>query len=203
VNTLAGDSPDLIITTKGDLIAGNTSGVAVRLAVGTNDQVLTADSAQPNGVKWAAAAGFANPMTTMGDLIIGGASGAAARLPVGTSGQLLFSNGTDISWQTIPGNLIIQTETFNVTGHTFDQTITATSGLTCKAILSALVRGPGASTLAHYVTVRPNGDQNLVDYTIAPISVGCSGSDNDIKINIKANELTDFDNFFVDVTYLA
>ena len=41
------------LTTKGDLLV--TTGSALnRLAVGTNDYVLTADSAATNGVKWAA-----------------------------------------------------------------------------------------------------------------------------------------------------
>jgi hypothetical protein len=41
------------LTTKGDILA--TDGSALnRLAVGTNDHVLTADSAATNGVKWAA-----------------------------------------------------------------------------------------------------------------------------------------------------
>ena len=39
-------------TTKGDIIVENAT-VATRLAVGTNDQVLTADSTQATGVKWA------------------------------------------------------------------------------------------------------------------------------------------------------
>jgi hypothetical protein len=43
-------------TTKGDLIA-NDGTDNVRLAVGTNGHVLTADSAAPAGVKWAAASG--------------------------------------------------------------------------------------------------------------------------------------------------
>jgi hypothetical protein len=43
-------------TTKGDIIVENGSN-AVRLAVGSNDQVLTADSGEATGVKWAAAAG--------------------------------------------------------------------------------------------------------------------------------------------------
>ena len=44
------------VTTKGDLIVGDGTD-NVRLAVGTNDYVLTADSAEATGVKWAAAGG--------------------------------------------------------------------------------------------------------------------------------------------------
>lgn len=43
------------LTTKGDMLVYGTDND--RLPVGTNDYVLTADSAQPLGVKWAAAAG--------------------------------------------------------------------------------------------------------------------------------------------------
>lgn len=43
------------VTTKGDLQGYST--VAARIPVGTNGQVLTADSAEALGVKWAAAAG--------------------------------------------------------------------------------------------------------------------------------------------------
>lgn len=41
------------ITTKGDLIVGTGSGTFVRQGVGTNGQVLTANSAQADGVEWA------------------------------------------------------------------------------------------------------------------------------------------------------
>jgi len=43
-------------TTKGDVLVFNGS-AWTRLAAGTNDYVLTADSAQSNGLKWAAASG--------------------------------------------------------------------------------------------------------------------------------------------------
>lgn len=48
------------LTTKGDVfVYGTVAGVLqnARLPVGTNNQVLTADSTQPLGVKWAASAG--------------------------------------------------------------------------------------------------------------------------------------------------
>lgn len=47
------------VTTKGDLYVGGALGTPSRLAVGTNGQVLTADSTQATGLKWAAAEGGA------------------------------------------------------------------------------------------------------------------------------------------------
>ena len=44
--------PQSLLTTKGDLIAADGTGVPSRLASGTNGQVLTADSSQPLGVNW-------------------------------------------------------------------------------------------------------------------------------------------------------
>jgi hypothetical protein len=43
-----------IVTTKGDLIAATGSGAVTRVGLGTNDYVLTADSTQTAGIKWAA-----------------------------------------------------------------------------------------------------------------------------------------------------
>lgn len=48
----AGALTALDATAKGSLIVGDGAGAPTTLAVGTNDQVLTADSAQASGVKW-------------------------------------------------------------------------------------------------------------------------------------------------------
>lgn len=49
--------PKSLIDAKGDLFVGTADNTVARLAVGTNGQVLTADSSQPGGLKWAASAG--------------------------------------------------------------------------------------------------------------------------------------------------
>ena len=47
--------PVATLTTKGDIYAATAASTVARLGVGTNGQVLTADSAQSTGLKWATA----------------------------------------------------------------------------------------------------------------------------------------------------
>lgn len=48
---------ETLIDAKGDLIAGNAADTPVRVAVGSNNTVLTADSSVTGGIKWAAPSG--------------------------------------------------------------------------------------------------------------------------------------------------
>jgi len=49
------------IDAKGDLLVGSADNTIAKLAVGTNNYVLTADSSATNGIKWAAASGSSGP----------------------------------------------------------------------------------------------------------------------------------------------
>jgi hypothetical protein len=72
-----------IITAKGDLYVGSASATLDNLAVGSNGYLLTADSNEALGVKWAA---------------------APVSLPsqTGNSGEYLTTDGTTASWAAIP-----------------------------------------------------------------------------------------------------
>lgn len=61
-----GGIPATIVDAKGDLIAATAADTVARVAVGTNGQVLTADSAQATGIKWAAAAASSAPRVVAG-----------------------------------------------------------------------------------------------------------------------------------------
>lgn len=62
--------PATIFDAKGDLIAASAADTAARLAVGTNGQVLTADSSASTGLAWASASSFAPNLCINGAFII-------------------------------------------------------------------------------------------------------------------------------------
>ena len=61
-----------IVDAKGDIIAATGADAVARLAVGTNDQVLTADSSTATGLKWAAVSG--GGMTLLSTTTLSGAT---------------------------------------------------------------------------------------------------------------------------------
>src|SRR5262245_10667970 len=88
-----------LLDAKGDLLAASAADTPGRLAVGTNGQVLTADSTQTLGLGWATPSGggggMTNPMTTLGDLIVGGASSVSANLMANQTGTWVRSSLLD------------------------------------------------------------------------------------------------------------
>lgn len=57
--------PETIVTTKGDLIAATANATVTRVPVGNNGYVLTADTTESAGMKWAAALTAENPTPTV------------------------------------------------------------------------------------------------------------------------------------------
>ena len=86
---IGGGGVDPPTTTKGDVSGFSTT--FSRIPIGTNTQVLTADSTEALGLKWADSAGA--PTTTKGDL--SGFSTLQARIPIGTNTQVLTADSTE------------------------------------------------------------------------------------------------------------
>lgn len=102
------------LTAKGDIFVATASGVVTRLAVGTNNYALVADSAQATGVKWAVPTDSTkiplSTVTTKGDLLVATASATVARQAVGANNKILIADSTQtngIKWGDLPVNSLI------------------------------------------------------------------------------------------------
>lgn len=94
---------DVIWDAKGDLAVGTGADTADNLAVGSNGKVLTADSAQTTGVKWATPLTVATDTIwdAKGDLAVGSGADTAAKLTVGSDYSVpmaLASSSAGITW---------------------------------------------------------------------------------------------------------
>jgi hypothetical protein len=104
IPSVEGGIQPTLLTTKGDIIVATGNATLVRQGVGTNGQVLTANSAQADGVEWA--------------------TPAASAVQVNKSGNQSISNST----VTI---VTFDTETVDTDG--FHSTVTNTDRLTVPA----------------------------------------------------------------------
>ena len=104
---------------KGDIYV-HDGVISTRLVVGTNGQVLSANSAEIEGLEWIDPPDT-SPLTSKGDLYTHDSS-INIRLPIGTDGQILFADSVETSglkWDSLPTDYLDVNSTGtepNVTG---------------------------------------------------------------------------------------
>jgi len=171
------------VTTKGDLLAATAAATIARLGVGSNGQVLTADSAEATGLKWA------TPSASSGITV------GTTAIASGTSGRVIYNNnnvvgemttsgsGTVLALATGPNISAIAALGIRDTSAAFDLTIAAASTTPLTAGRSVTIDANDAShtlkfTAASTVTF-PSGTNTLAtleantftaSQTIAPSS---------------------------------
>jgi hypothetical protein len=146
-NTVASSIQKSLVTTKGDLIAATGASTPARLAIGSNDQILVADSTAATGMKWATPAGGGG-MTSIATGSLSGTSTSITSIPSGyrslrlvindmrsTAGNFEFTfnsdGGTNYGYNTLKGSV---TQYADQTVYFPDQS-TPTSALNASMIL--------------------------------------------------------------------
>ena len=99
---------DKVITTKGDIVRGNSTGDRERYGIGSANQILTSISGEPT---WQTLSTAGSVLTTQGDVLYHNASGLA-RLGQSTDGHVLTTKGpsADPVWSAISAGITVNTE---------------------------------------------------------------------------------------------
>lgn len=152
-----GSSPTLV-DAKGDLLVGTADNTVIRQAIGTNNQVLMADSAQTDGVKWANEA--TATLTAKGDILSATAANTLSRLAVGANDTVLTadsSTATGLKWAAPSNNANWSLVNAGGTALTGASTITV-SGISGADKLMVIVDGASATGASAVIRVQFNSD---------------------------------------------
>jgi hypothetical protein len=98
--------PESIVTAKADLLVASASGVVDNLAVGTNNQVLTADSTATLGVKWATPADV--------NLTFNAQTGTTYTLVAGDLNKLVTLSNAGTITLTVPNGVFTTGQQINI-----------------------------------------------------------------------------------------
>jgi hypothetical protein len=169
------------MTTKGDLLSTDGSDPK-RVAVGSNNTRLVADSAQTAGIKW-----VADTQNTVvdakGDLLVGTAADTVARLAVGADGKVLEAASgetTGLKWGGIVGLELVKTQTIGTGVTSVTVTSAFSSSFDVYKITVSGGAGSGTEVLRLQLGGSTTGYYQGLNYVVtnATTTPAASGTDN-------------------------
>ena len=156
IPSVEGGIQPTLLTTKGDIIVATGNATLVRQGVGSNNQVLMADSAQADGIKYANEA--TATLTTTGDTLYASGANTLARLAIGSTGNVLTVAGGVPTWAAPAGGGGDNYQLINAGGTAATGAATITiSGISGKNSLMIYLVDVSAGASASF-TLRVNAD---------------------------------------------
>jgi hypothetical protein len=192
-----------ILDAKADLITATAADTPARLAVGTNNQVLMADSAQATGLKYANEA--TATLTAKGDLLSATAANTLARLAVGSNNQVLTadsSTSTGLKWAapaapTASGVVLVNSTDWTIsnatnTALTFNTEELDTDGYHSTTTNTERITIPAGKAGKYFVTCRCSFSEGgtVSGYRIIYLAKNGSTIRTTVTAPVRANEFT-------------
>lgn len=155
-----------IVDAKGDLITATGADTPARLAVGTNEYRLVADSAEATGLKYVAdTTNYA--IGAKGDLLVGTAADTLQALPVGTNNYVLTAASgetTGLKWSA-PASVASNYSLLNAGGTALTGASTITvSGISGQEKLHIIVDSASSANASSAMSIRINTDSGTNYY---------------------------------------